>query len=253
MSAIPVSVLSHWVFTALCAMINALIKLTASSAALAHQTARAAALLQRLTASGQGGNPPQAASAVQMAQHPAWPPAAAPKPLLIPDGSDAVNPISPTESGLNPTDFPGASGFNPLGVTGFGIPGALGFGDGMLSPGGFNSGGQAGMQLSSSAAGLESGQSSTANNQSGAVSEGTAGGLSGSGFAALGPAAGAALASLTSPEAVYGSDGLDVPGTAQVGGLGLLGMALSSVLVCRHHVPPAVLVLSCQQWLQDTS
>lgn len=203
---------------------------------LSTQTARAAALLQRLAASGQGsGTPPEVSPATQMAQNPTWPSAAAPNPLLIPEQAGGFNPLSPTGSGLNPASFPGAAGFNPLGVGSFGVPGGLGIGEGVLSSGSFNLGPQAGMQLNNPVAGIESSQSSAANNlQSG--SEGAAGGLSGSGFAGLGPAAGAALASLTSPEAVYGTDGLDVPGTAQVGS-GCLSNSISKVMILDCNMP----------------
>lgn len=172
------------------------------------QTARVAALLQRFGAAG------LTSQSTQISPNPSntsWPPFNAPNPLIIPN-----NTCGSGSSGA----YPGSSGFSGYGSL---INPTAGFPDSGISPGSFNPG----LDFSGSAGGLESGQSSAGNNvqssagnnvQSMAGSEGFMGGGTGAGLSGLGSGANAMSAGgLTSPEAVYGTDGLDVPGTAQVG------------------------------------
>lgn len=130
--------------------------------------------------------------------------------------------MSPAD-GLSPNGHAGtASGFNAVGLGGVEGSG-VGFGQGGLGPAGLNANAGAAARMNGALGGLSSsGHSSAANNLQSAPGNDGAGTLvTGQNFSGINPAAGfsaggVGVGGLSSPEAVYGTDGVDVPGTAQV-------------------------------------
>lgn len=151
---------------------------------LCLQAATAAALLQRYTAAAAANNVPRGYNQST--------------PASAVGGWAGTPPTGPAGPGTNPFLAPGG----PTQAGSFGGPAAAAGGPlgtiqhSMSSMGGFDS----------------SQHSSAANNvqQSGSAISDVGAGVSGSGFGLM-------PGGLNSPEAIYGTDGLDVPGTAQVG------------------------------------